>query len=422
MRTNIKSGYISGAITVILVFLLFCPSLLNYADDFINKVTAQILVYGLSTVIMVMYCMNTKYIRLPKDRFWTFVFIYLIFLFIRLCNDYVLTGEGNFLYKTPQTVMFFYIFPILMPAVFFMITRFELSVIRTTWWIIGLLTVCMLLSYIAITSGAVNVSLGGGFDSGYDVFTIEYGHYGASLALISLYLIKQYKCNLKLLLILIPCFLLGVTSIAFAGSRGPFIAFIICLLFWYLSSHSLKSSLFLCLIIVLAGSVLIELLYFINDLLSNRGIDSFSRILDSVFADDGLKNHTSGRDMIYKIGLQRFLENPIFGCSLFIPGMKYVHNIVLEQFMSLGFVGGTIFVIFNIIAFIRASKLIRINSQYTIISILFIQYFVFGLFSSTIISLPIYWLTLFLINNYWDNFIKPMANVQKINKTLLFKL
>lgn len=403
---NVKTKYVQGPTATILVVLLFCPPLLSYLEAFVSIITSQIILYVLVFVMMFYYIIRRSYRFTTLDHFWLLVYIYLIFLFFRLFSDYLSTGQGNFLYKTPATVLFFFLFPIFFPALFFSRVRFRIDTVLISWVLVGILTICLTVSLISIMSGNVAMTIDGRFDSGFGVFSIEYGHFGTSLVLICLSLIKHYSCRLKTLIFFTPIIAIGVVSIALSGSRGPFMALMICLCTWFINTHKLRTSVLTIIIIIIASALLKDLLYALNDMLENNGITSFNRILDSVFAEDGIEKHTSGRDKLYEIGLARFLDSPFFGCSLFIPGKIYVHNIVIEQFMALGIVGGTLFLTFNIIAFIRTFKIFRKDREYTPICLLFIQYFVFGCLSCTIISLPIYWLMLFLISNHWNTDIK----------------
>lgn len=420
--SNIENKSVQGAIARILVILLFCPPLLSYLNAYISIITSQIIVYGLAFIIMAYYICRRNHQYSSTDQFWILIYIYLLLLFCRLFTDYLSTGQGNFLYKSSSTVLFFFLFPILFPAVFFSKVRFRVNIIQVSWLLTIILSVCMLASGISIMSGNVTISNDGRFDSGFGVFSIEYGHYGVSLILLCASLIHHYHGCVKYELILIPLIVLGGVSMALAGSRGPFMALVICISFWFAATHKLRTSIVIIAAIIIASTLFKDLLYLLNDILEDNGITSFNRILDSVFADDGLKNHTSGRDELYEIGIERFLENPLFGCSLFIPGRIYVHNIIIEQFMALGILGGTIFLLINAISFYRTFRIFCKDKAYTSICLLFTQFFVFGCLSCTIISLPIYWLMLFLINSHWNTYIIPNQHAQKNRSALFTKL
>lgn len=392
--------------SIAIVFTLYCVSLSSYLSGFINQVTLQIIAYLFTTILMLSTSRSNKIIYTKHDTFWTLLFIYLAMLLVRLLIDYIIPWQGMFLYKSPLTILFFYIFPILIPAVFFFRRRVVIDVEKTIWIISCAVFACLLASYNSIMQGNVELSNDGRYDSGFGVFSIAFGQYGTTLVLMSIYLISQNKHNFKLIKnIILGLFIcIGFLSIVFSGSRGPFIALVACLFIWVVSNIKVSAKSVFIIILSLVAFVYIEdILYFINDQLKANDINSFTRILDTIFADDGLSQHSSGRDNLYIEAWELFLDNPIFGNSLFIPGKIYVHNIFIEQFMATGIIGGIIFILINIIAIKRSISIVRHDSKFAIIPILFIQNLIFGSLSITIISLPAYWLFLYTLTNKWDS-------------------
>lgn len=397
---------ISSKKSIAIVCLLYCVSLSSYLSGFINQVSLQIITYFFATILMFSSSRKNTFVYTKHDTFWTLLFIYLAMLLVRLLIDYVIPWQGMFLYKSPLTILFFYFFPILIPAIFFYRKRVVIDTEKTIWIISCVVFACLLASYNSIMQGNVMLSNDGRYDSGFGVFSIAFGQYGTSLVLMSIYLFTQNKHNFKLIknIILGLFILIGLLSIVFAGSRGPFMALAVCLFLWVVSKFNISAkSVFIIILSLIAFVYIEDILYFINDQLKANDINSFSRILDTVFADNGLSEHTSGRDHLYVEAWELFLDNPIFGNSLFIPGKIYVHNIFIEQFMATGIIGGLIFILINIIAVKRSIKIIRHDSKFAIIPILFVQNLIFGSLSVTIISLPAYWLFLYTLTNKWDS-------------------
>lgn len=391
--------------SIAIVCLLYCVSLSSYLSGFINQVTLQIIAYLFTTILMFSTSRKKKMAYIKHDTFWTLLFIYLAMLLVRLLNDYVIPWQGMFLYKSPLTILFFYIFPILIPAIFFYRRKVVIDTEKTIWIISCAVFACLLASYNSIMQGNVEQSNDGRYDSGFGVFSIAFGQYGTTLILMSIYLISQNKHNFKIIknIILGLFILIGFFSIVFSGSRGPFVALAVCLFLWVVSKINISAkSVFFIILSLIAFVFIDDILYFINDQLIANDINSFTRILDTVFADDGLSQHSSGRDNLYVEAWELFLDNPILGNSLFIPGKIYVHNIFIEQFMATGIIGGIIFILINIIAIKRSISIIRHDSKFAIIPILFCQNLIFGSLSITIISLPAYWLFLYTLTNKWD--------------------
>lgn len=389
--------------STVLLVLLYGINLTNYISTFASQAVIQIVLYLFTTVLFIFLGIKEPLQRHRGDWFWPLLFVYLLMLLCRLSADYLIPWEGMFLYKHPLTVLFFFIFPILIPSVFFSRTQFRFDIKRTFWIISVLLFAALTFSYLAIIGGGVEKTIDQRYDSGVGVFSITYGHLGTSLILITVYLISIYGIKSYRTIMFAAYIFIGFMSIALSGSRGPFIALIACLAFWYIArSKNTWWIIGVILLLIISGGLLKDVLYSVNDMLAENGIHTFERILDTIFSDDGLAQHTSGRDNLYTEGWNLFLDNPIFGKSLFIPGKIYVHNIFIEQFMALGIIGGSIFLIFNIIAICRAFKLIKRVFTFSIIPVLFLQNLIYGSFSITIIALPAYWLFLLLSMNRWN--------------------
>lgn len=77
--------------------------------------------------------------------------------------------------------------------------------------------------------------------------------------------------------------------------------------------------------------------------INSYALNKYSAMLAS---SSGRLSFSSGRDDIYNIGIQYFLENPIlgigFGTLYEETGIPYVHNILLDWFSTLGIIGGGI--------------------------------------------------------------------------------
>ncbi len=380
----------------LMVVIMFCIVLAPYADKFVNRVTLQVSAYIIAIMCMMVIAFKSKSVSYHNVKwFWSLLFIYLLFLFVRLFVDFVLPDKGFFMYNNSETVMFFYFCPILIPAVFFFKHKIEFNVRKCFWVCAIIFAICMVASYRAFLSGDIEMSNDGRYGSGFGIFSISFGQYACSLILISIYLLRGSSIMQKI--ILVSFILLGGICIALSGSRGPFVTLFLCLIMYFVANNPKLIWAFVIIgILVMFGDFLKELFMELDSYLRSIGITSFSRIVNTVFADDGLAKHSSGRDILYDEGVALFLKHPFFGNSFLIPGKIYVHNIILEQFMATGIFGGLIFIIINIIAFRQGIKLIRFNRNLSIFPLLMLQYFVFGCLSLTIIALAPYWLFMFL--------------------------
>ena len=391
----------TSIIATLIVVLLFCAELTAYAKDYVNQVVLEICLYCAVCIFMFIYA-NKNPIR-PNftNPFWIMLFVYLLLLFIRIVADFVIPEKGFFLYKSAETVVFFYIFPIIIPAIFFYSFRFYYNIKKISFLLAIILTSCILKSIYDILNGNAVLNNDGRFDTA--IFSISLGQYATSLFLLGIYLIVNEQRSLWRYIYIFFCFT-GVIGVLFSGSRGPFVSLIICILFYFSSRiRHLYRLIILIGCIALCWGIIGDAMMSLNEYLIDNDIRSFDRVVTSIFSDDGLSNHTSGRDLLYKEALQLFFDNPIFGNSYLIPGKIYVHNIIIEQYMATGILGGTLFLLLNIFALISGFKLMRKNKQFAIIPMLLLQYFVFGCLSITILALFPYWICLLLTMNQYDN-------------------
>ena len=119
MNQLYKYNQHTSIIATLIVVLLFCAELTAYAKDYVNQVVLEICLYCAVCIFMFIYA--NKSIR-PNftNPFWIMLFVYLLLLFIRIVADFVIPEKGFFLYKSAETVVFFYIFPIINPSHFFL--------------------------------------------------------------------------------------------------------------------------------------------------------------------------------------------------------------------------------------------------------------------------------------------------------------
>lgn len=195
----------------------------------------------------------------------------------------------------------------------------------------------------------------------------------------------------------------GLSAMVLSGSRSPFVALAICLFVLLKSKYSKWYYLFIGLILVVIFANLFqeEVLRF-NDYLKSMGISSFDRVVNTFWGEGmSMADSSSGRDDIWAVGWSMFIQNPILGVSYLMPDDSYVHNIFIEQFMSLGLFGGVLFILINIKTLYFGWKTITYFPNTALVYVLFIQYLVLGCFSRTIIALGAYWLFMFItIKNY----------------------
>ena len=230
------------------------------------------------------------------------------------------------------------------------------------------------------------------YDANSTVNTISYGQMGCALALISVYGITNNKKGGSRFLFFIT-FLIGLVSIAKAGSRSPVVVLVgVCAFYFMAKSGFIKG------IMILGSMVLLFLIFYqpIMSLLNSMGSSIAIRIQSAIE-----NKETSGRDVIWTNTLSIIQQSPIFGAYYIVPtgfgAGHYPHNFFLEVFLATGFVGGVPFVILTFTALVKSYRLIKMNHPCSWIIIMFLQIIVFGNFSTGLYSSQDYWILAFYI-------------------------
>ena len=263
---------------------------------------------------------------------------------------------------------------------------------KSFWFFMGSLSIGLIIAYFFAIENHKLDPFNVRYDANSGVNSIWYGQMGCALALASIYGFTSYKKQALKFLFFVS-FLIGMLSIAKAGSRSPVVVLALVAIFFFLAKlGELKGIIIIC---VLAGLLII----FINpiiDLLTAMGSNLAVR-LTSMFVE----GETSGRDIIYKNVLDIIKQSPIVGVYYIVPsgpgaGM-YPHNYFLEVFMATGFLGGAPFMILIFISLVKSYNLIKMKHASSWIIILYLQILVYGMFSTGLYSSQDFWCLLFYL-------------------------
>lgn len=390
--------------TIVLCYsFLFLVDLVAVFKDYAPVSALKVIVYLCSFGLFVNITKHSKTKDLKSTKsFWSLTYIYFTILFIRLFVDFVIPWKGFFLYLSPLTIIFFYFVTMIMPSLYIRKINEELDYIRFSLLSGIFLCLYLFFSYKEIASGMLlAATTGGQFEGLGGIDIISYGHLGLSLIILAVYII-MYSSK-KLLPLGMLFIAVGLSAMVLSGSRSPFVALAICLFVLLKSKYSKWYYLLIGLILVVIFANLFqeEVLRF-NDYLKSMGISSFDRVVNTFWGEGmSMADSSSGRDDIWAVGWSMFIQNPILGVSYLMPDDSYVHNIFIEQFMSLGLFGGVLFILINIKTLYFGWKTITYFPNTALVYVLFIQYLVLGCFSRTIIALGAYWLFMFItIKNY----------------------
>lgn len=395
---NIRAGsYKKKLLSTIAILSLFCLDLVSYIPGVPISVSKSIVLLVSTICFLRLWKYGAQ--RPKHDLFNAMIVVYTIMLFIRLIIDFAIKGQSFFVYSHTITLFVFVLGIIYIPFYSVRYTMMELDINKLTIGIYIVLLICMTLSARTISGGQAELVSGGRFDANESLFSILYGHLGVSLIFASFCLkFTSVFRKLKPLLALLGVFV-GFVSLIYSGSRGPFVALLLgVVLYLTLFQKNKKVSYVLIIGFILIIINIAPLLTALNDFLESLDIYSFRRVASSIGVE-----HETGREDLWENAIADILDSPFWGVSYLFENGTYVHNIFIEQFRALGFLGGLCFLFFNIILVFRGYNLCRNNKEYLLFYLLYIQYMVMGIFTSTIIVLSQYWAFMIIVLNLCNN-------------------
>jgi len=386
--------YIIFLITGMLIFSAL-PSMLGFDSQASFNDGYRYLVVITSIIAIFFYLINNLKIVIPKKYFLLFIFFALYFF--RLIYDlymYDITlyfDEVTNSYKSDIYYILLYLVIVVFPVLGILSIdskkiNYQL-ILKGIYYIIFLILLYSIL-YRTVYGSAIRSS------GILKMDVITYGHYGASLMILSFYQIYKNPNLVSFRSIYIIGLFLGLIVIFVSGSRSPLIAVAISIIFFYYKKlNILKSTIFFSISFFLIYIFSYDILLFINSAYPNTLVD---RILHGIRNYDDL----GGRNIFLSIGIEEFMQSPIIGNSFLITKTHfkgtYPHNLIIEAFMALGIIGGMIFTALNFNILRYVNKII-ISKKYEWIGLLFLQFFIFGMFSGNIFSSTLYWIFLGLV-------------------------
>lgn len=229
----------------------------------------------------------------------------------------------------------------------------------------------------------------GRFEGTQGMSSLQYGHNGVTLSLMAATLFFSQNKPFLLKILYVGAFCVGLFTIYLAGSRSPFVALVVCLfVLLFLSKGPFKGAL------IIVGIALPFVLFFLQlqEFLGQFGGVFFERLLLAIY-----EGQNAGRDTIFTTAVSQFIESPVWGSRFVISeGVStgtYPHNLLLESLMATGIMGGTFFFIWFFRGLRISLKLIKSNTTYIWIALLFLQQVIFGMFSLSIYTHSHFWHT-----------------------------
>jgi O-antigen ligase len=359
----------------------------------------------ISLMLIFVFFLSLK-ITIPKlDILQQLIAVFLFIYTVKILYDIEILGIqiGS---STPLTLYAMYFGNIILPVMVLIIFQDKIRIIddNIIFWILLISCASIVLPILLLGSNGLyelflarNVLASDGSGEEKAILNpITIGLHGELLAIVSIILNDKNKKNsisiYKLGIIV------GVLTMILGASRGPILGFTICLfIFTLYRLNNLRK-------LSISGTIVFLLiLSFAFFLVFNLNSDDFYVIerLNSLNEDDTRKQLLSS-------ALSDFYKNPIFGHQFVLSdGGWYPHNIYLESFMSLGIIGGSVFIILILFTLIKIFK-IFLNKQKTLFITAFIMliYIIVGLTSSSLYGFYYFWIWI----TYFSIFTKKQLN------------
>ena len=206
----------------------------------------------------------------------------------------------------------------------------------------------------------------------------------------------EQRWSVRLLSALSIVTLPALLCLLLAASRGPIVALELSLLWLFLRSDvDITKRCF----IVLLMTAIFFMIFFNNDVGIGSGSGSGSgsvprRNLYTVFISPSTDESMFERSLLLKNSSEAIMQSPIKGTS-YNDYKMYPHNIFIETAMSLGFLG--FLMLISIILSIYKYYDPRSEQSKSILSVLFIEYFISSQFSGSLWGMSELWMLLVLI-------------------------
>lgn len=165
--------------------------------------------------------------------------------------------------------------------------------------------------------------------------SISTGTLGMMAIIIAVELLRKYKINFLLRLLILVMISFDVVFMLRAGSRGPLLSGLVVMVFAVLSMT--KNKVGNLMLLMVAGTILWFSMGYLEEAISDISPVLYNRLFGHT-----MEEQLYGRDNLYSLAISYFLESPIWGkyFSIYRGGvMVWPHNIFIESLLQLGIIG-----------------------------------------------------------------------------------
>lgn len=388
-----KKDLLNKLINIYLVFLIvgfffigIVPKLIGFTEGALS-VPYRAVILMISLFIISYTLLYYKISSAIWNNFFLFLFFWIMYT-VRIIYDLFFTNIFLAPGTKPSEYIQFAFGVVLIPSLCVMLIA-QVHKINYDWVLKWIYRVLFITLCIAIYTRAGS-EVGGRTAGDINVGVISFGQFGATLSLLSLFRLYAGKNNkLYKVVFYIIGFLIGFIGIFISASKSPLLALVVVSLFFtFLWYGGIKSGLLFSIISIIIYLFFVDFIYSLNSLFNSNFLE---RIL---YAIEMGGDNTRENYMI--TAFIEFIDNPFFGNAILIQEYSiagnYPHNIIVEAFMSLGFLGGVIIIAWILKCIKKIYYSCKTHSANSWIGLLFMQYLVFAMFSGNIFSNNLFWI------------------------------
>jgi O-antigen ligase len=324
------------------------------------------------------------------------------------------------LVQPPSTYIQFWFLISLLPGLNFLFLDRAKS--EQYLFIIWLLHAIIGVSILFLNPDNDSIFAGSGRLSGAALNPISLGHYATSLAITSVFIWLRTKKSSTLLFgqpkfqyLYVVTAIIGTIGMILSASRGPLVAEILCIALLLINSRKMNLGFVVATTILVGGGLLATTL---GGESGSMLADRLSNVSDEVEVGDDARSQTN-RGNLYNLAWKTIQKYPLIGSGIELPnGYGYPHNLLLEAFLTMGFLGGLVFL--GIIAYVtfKAIQVLHYknkNADWGWLGALFIQYLINALFSGSLYASSLFWYLLLAMIGLCS--FKPLLN----RRTLIYQ-
>lgn len=369
---------------------IFIP-ILGDLDGATRTLTIPFRMFSLliSLITLLLNIRNKFKISLAINMF----FLFWILVLLRILYDLEIRTDFDVPFEFKSQIWLFAIFICFVPmlSIYFSYKTIDFDV-SLKYLFFG----CIIILFISLVTTISNQNPNERIEGNLALDPISFAQISLTASLLSIYKFVQSRSR-SYLFSMFYCIIsiLGIFIALKSGSRGPLLAFITVLIFWYVVKK--KNKIIAYIVFLFFGA-----LFFVLRNIFLSGLGAISPLVVKRFteASDGEDMSMLLRQETYYWFINKILESPFLGSQFaqlsntFFPG--YAHNIFLDILLGLGIFGLILFLYVLVKAFIELKKSIVINNHFWV-GLIMIQTVILSFTSGSYYSDPVLCCSILLV-------------------------